>query len=1257
MRKRIPILLLFCLFLFTNGQAQVSKTINVTTPGTLSTLLTPNELSTVTDLTVTGSIDARDFKTMKYKMIVLDKIDISAVNINYYKGKGGPQEYFYTDTTSVTEYPANEIPTYAFYLFSWTSIGKESLISINLPNSITSIGENALRGCNGLVGNLIIPSKVTKIRNGAFQDCTGLTGSLIIPYSVKSIEDYAFFNCSGFNGALTLSESVESIGANAFQNCSHFTGPLIIPSGVSTINTNAFANCSSFNGSLTISNSVTTIGQGAFVGCSGFTGSLIIPPLVTTIQSDAFQACSGFNGNLTLSNSVTTIEDGAFEGCSGFTGSLTIPLSVTEIGLYAFMNCSGFNGSLSLPSSLELIRSNAFQSCSGFTGSLTIPSSVTMWDNAFYNCSGFNGTLTILSPNSIPDNAFYGCSGFTGSLNIPASTIGEYAFYNCKGFNGKLTLKSVMMDIGDYAFYGCSGFKGSLTIPDFGTANSGIGNYAFYGCSGLNGNLNLSSSITRIGDHAFYGCSGFTGSLNMPKNSNKYYDNVYGIYSIGAYAFAGCSGFNGILNLPDEKITQIGNYAFADCTGLVDYLTIPLGVTAIGDYTFSNCSGLNGSLTIPASVTSIGSGSFMNCIGLNGALAIPASITSIGSNAFTNCSNIKRINAYANNPSDISLGATVFSGISTTTCNLFVPVTKKQLYAIAAQWKDFINITEGVPVTLTTGGINSIYSTNPTGNGTITNIDLNDPTQYGVVWSTAPNPTIELSSKTIQGSATAIGPITYSISELTANTSYYVKTYATNSTGTSYGEQVTFTTPTPVISSPSISSLNGFKAVKGTASAVQTFTISGTGLVSNLVLTAPSGFEVQMSGASYFVPSVSLTPISGVVSEETIAVRIAASALSTGNISGDVVCSTAWINSQDVAVTGEITQLQLTISNPIVVINKMVDGNTSAVVTKTGTLQGVDDADANNVSVTATASYNNATVGTNKTIIVVYTLTGSSKDKYLAPANDTITNAKISDYVALIALEKPAPGCEGDNLDLSYVIKTGTPTQYKITFDDSAQNAGLKNIPYTNLPSNNISDILALPIPAKTEDGTFSGTLKMNNELNVESPDYPFTFTINVSSDYIRTKFNMLVMFDNSSNRFSGYQWYKNNIEVDGATKQFYVDPNGLTGSYSVKLTTTNGNTLYSCPIVLNRSSVKAQVTTFPNPVKENESFTVQLTGLTDDQLKVSKLSVYNIQGICVYETSVVMNLNQFNLSLSGAYIGHLTTTGIDYVFKIIVGK
>ena len=73
MRKRKPILLLFCLFLFMMGQAQVSKTINVTTPGTLSTLLVWDDLiNSVTDLTLTGNINKKDFDYLNWSSIKFD---------------------------------------------------------------------------------------------------------------------------------------------------------------------------------------------------------------------------------------------------------------------------------------------------------------------------------------------------------------------------------------------------------------------------------------------------------------------------------------------------------------------------------------------------------------------------------------------------------------------------------------------------------------------------------------------------------------------------------------------------------------------------------------------------------------------------------------------------------------------------------------------------------------------------------------------------------------------------------------------------------------------------------------------------------------------------------------------------------------------------------------------------------------------------------------------------------------------------------
>ena len=63
MKKTITLILILCLSLAV--QAQVSKTVNVTTAGTLSTLLTAAEYSTITNLTVTGNINQLDFLSFK----------------------------------------------------------------------------------------------------------------------------------------------------------------------------------------------------------------------------------------------------------------------------------------------------------------------------------------------------------------------------------------------------------------------------------------------------------------------------------------------------------------------------------------------------------------------------------------------------------------------------------------------------------------------------------------------------------------------------------------------------------------------------------------------------------------------------------------------------------------------------------------------------------------------------------------------------------------------------------------------------------------------------------------------------------------------------------------------------------------------------------------------------------------------------------------------------------------------------------------
>ena len=96
-----------------------------------------------------------------------------------------------------------------------------------IPNTVTSIGYCAFRGVQGLT-SIEIPDSVTNIGENAFAFCYDLTGDLTIPNSVDTIGAGAFFYCQGFGGTLTIGESVVFIGDEAFRNCSSFTGAVTL---------------------------------------------------------------------------------------------------------------------------------------------------------------------------------------------------------------------------------------------------------------------------------------------------------------------------------------------------------------------------------------------------------------------------------------------------------------------------------------------------------------------------------------------------------------------------------------------------------------------------------------------------------------------------------------------------------------------------------------------------------------------------------------------------------------------------------------------------------------------------------------------------------------------------------------------------------------------------------------------------------------------------------------------------------------------
>lgn len=95
-------------------------------------------------------------------------------------------------------------------------------------------------------------------------------------------------------------------------------------------------------------------------------------------------------------------------------------------------------------------------------------------------------------------------------------------------------------------------------------------------------------------------------------------------------------------------------------------------------------------------------------------------------------------------------------------------------------------------ITITTTAASDILATTATSGGTISNNCGAAVTASGVCWSTSTGP---IATGNHVAGVTATGSFTSSITGLSAGTTYYVKAYTTNTSGTAYGNEVSFTTP------------------------------------------------------------------------------------------------------------------------------------------------------------------------------------------------------------------------------------------------------------------------------------------------------------------------------------------------------------------------------------------------------------------------------------------------------------------------------
>jgi len=384
-RKSITTLALLLVFSASHAQ----KVVKVEKPGELSKQIIPSEKFSITDLTISGSINGADIlclREMAGRDIEgkptegkLSALDLSGAKIvanggNYYQVKRGMSTKYYAPAYG------DEVSAYMFYQC-------QTLITLKLPTTTKSIEQNAFSGCTSLT-ECVIPQSVTIMRENAFKDCVKLA-SIALPNSLKEISKCAFAGCKSLT-SVTFPSQLEKIGAQAFENCTSLATLSELPASLSEIEEKAFYNTA-------------------------------VTAYSVSEDNDDYSSQDGvlYDGNKIAIQLYPT-------GCSAT--SFEFPESVAEIDYYAFAYAKNLKHVI-LPEGLTNVGKHAFEHA-GLEQLTSLASNLSIGESAFSDCAelktvDFKGIIGGIEKYAFKNNKKLSVVQFTGS-SVPE--FGQYVF-------------------------------------------------------------------------------------------------------------------------------------------------------------------------------------------------------------------------------------------------------------------------------------------------------------------------------------------------------------------------------------------------------------------------------------------------------------------------------------------------------------------------------------------------------------------------------------------------------------------------------------------------------------------------------------------------------------------------------------------------------------------------------------------------------------------------------------------------------------
>jgi len=269
--------------------------------------------------------------------------------------------------------------------------------------------------------------------------------------------------------------------------------------------------------------------------------------------------------------------------------------------------------------------------------------------------------------------------------------------------------------------------------------------------------------------------------------------------------------------------------------------------------------------------------------------------------------------------------------------------------------------------------------------------------------------------------------LTSSTSVNTSIIGFSINSVTASGTGSSTNVAFITSSGSPTISSGG--SLSTFTACGGTVSAEQSFTVSATDLTADLLVTAPTGFEISLTSGGTFSASVTLTPISGTVASTTIYIRLKSDASSAGSLdvtlsstgatTGAVTTGSSTVSSISITGTTSVSRLslsQLTGTGTPAILNAWISSDTTvATISSTGLVRPKIDG-------TTYITYTQSN-GCSKTILFTVLTSdtdgdGVPDDKEIADGTDPNDGCsfKLASRVLTPSLAWNDGDCDGDGI-------------------------------------------------------------------------------------------------------------------------------------------------------------------------------------------------------------------------------------------------